>query len=639
MGDKNLQSRHQIDLGKPEFREMRREFALDRAGIDEEKRTVSLSFASEQPVDRWFGREILDISEKACDLSRLNNGGAVLVNHNWDDQVGVVVESAIDPATKKARCMVKFSRSERGQEIFHDVIDGIRSLVSVGYVVKSMVLQSVEDGVETHRVTEWQPYEVSMVAVPADASVGVGREKPKDEPAPVITARDNKPIPQMTPEEIAAKAAEFRNAGTTAERERVKEINATAKLIVERNPSKAAEINSVALRYIENGGTVDAMNRDLVANVLSSANVTPAEVQTDATIGMSRKDVKRYSILRAIRAKVDGRPLDGLEREASDEVAKKLERQPMGFFLPDEVVYDAYAARKAKREQRTLLATSAPDGGYLVGSELLTSEFLELLRNNTVLVELGARYLPGLKGDVTIPRQLTGATTYWASETGIITASSATFGQIVGRPRRIGTQVPYSKQFLAQSSLGAEAFVINDSDAAIAVELDRVALRGSGGSEPLGVARLDAGERSTSVTFGAAPTWAKYLEFFSSVAANNAVIGSPAYVASVASAVKAMATAKFSSSVSGIWDNDMVGTFRARWTTQLLTSATPVANMVIFGDWSQVLFMEWAGRDVVVDPYGTNATNGTVTVTIQRLMDMVIRRAKSFAISTDSGAQ
>jgi hypothetical protein len=107
----------------------------------------------------------------------------------------------------------------------------------------------------------------------------------------------------------------------------------------------------------------------------------------------------------------------------------------------------------------------------------------------------------------------------------------------------------------------------------------------------------------------------------------------------VAAAVKAMATAKFSTGTSDpIWENDKVGVFRALWTTQLLTSATPVANMVIFGDFSQVLFMEWAGRDVVVDPY-SSATSGTVVVTIQRLMDCVIRRGKSFACSSDSGAQ
>ena len=90
--------------------------------------------------------------------------------------------------------------------------------------------------------------------------------------------------------------------------------------------------------------------------------------------------------------------------------------------------------------------------------------------------------------------------------------------------------------------------------------------------------------------------------------------------------------------VDKIWMDDKVGVFRALWSTQLPTTATPVANQVIFGDFSQVLFLEWAGRDVVVDPY-SGKKEGTVEVTIQRLMDVVIRRGKSFAVSADSGAQ
>ena len=102
-----------IDLARAEFREMRRSFAVERAGIDKDARTVELSFASEEPVERWFGNEVLGVSTDACDLSRLNNGGAVLVNHDWNDQVGAVVRAWIDTTTNKARCLVRFSRSAR----------------------------------------------------------------------------------------------------------------------------------------------------------------------------------------------------------------------------------------------------------------------------------------------------------------------------------------------------------------------------------------------------------------------------------------------------------------------------------------------------------------------------------------------
>jgi HK97 family phage major capsid protein len=610
-------------LKDPRAQNMQRTAEFSRASVNLEERTVELSFASETAVDRWFGREILDMTPSSVDLARMNNGAALLLNHDWDRQVGVVVRSWIDTTTKKARAVVKLSRSDEGEDILRDIHDGIRTLVSVGYVIRKMVRESVDGDVETHRAMLWEPFEVSLVSVPADPLVGVGRSKPGDKPLTTIQIMDTSlsvapPAPPAAKDDLA----------------RIKDINTACEVIVQRNQPHAEAIRAVARKCLETGDTVIEFNRTVLADVLKTEPIAPI-TQRGAAIGMSPKERKRYSVLRAIRCALDNRPLDGLERECSDEVANKLEREPQGFFLPDEIVADSYAA---KRQTRTLLATSVADGGYTVGEELLASEFVELLRNNTVVMQAGARYISGLTGDVTIPRQLTGAVIYWVSETGSITQSSATFGQIVGRPRRIGTSVPYSKQFLAQTSLGAEAFVVQDSDASIAVDLDRVALRGIGGSEPLGIANLASAERSTAVTFSGAATWAKYLEFFANVAGNNALLGTPSYVASVASAVKAMSISKFGSGTADpIWKDGKVGPFPAYWTTQLLTSATPVANMVIFGDFSQVLFLEWAGRDVVVDPY-SGKKEGTVEVTIQRLMDVVIRRGKSFATSTDTGA-
>lgn len=631
-----LQSRHKLDLAAPEFVQARRDlsFDFDRASpgaINEAERTVEFSFASAQPVERWFGNEILDITSDACDLSRLNNAGACLVNHDWTDQVGAVTKAWLDPKDGKARCAVKFSRGARGQEIFDDIKDGIRRLVSVGYIVRKMELVSVERDVETHRVTDWQPYEVSVVAVPADTSVGVGRAQPtpEDSVKPINSPRIMSATTTTTPEVPAVEKV----VDLAGERQRIKDLNAAAAAIGARHPQHAETLRALAAKCSESGDSLDSFNRTVLNDVLSTKrDLAPVTQNPNAgSVGLKAKDVKRYSVMRAIQCVMNNQPLDGLEGECNAELTRKLDRQPKGFFLPDEIASD-------RRSVRANTVSTPADGGYLVGEQQLTGELVTFLRNNAVVAKLGARVIGGLQGDVTIPRQLTGAAAYWVSESGSITQSSATFGQIVGRPRRIGTSVPYSKQFLAQASIDAESFIVADSDASIALDIDRVCLRGTGGVEPLGIANLATGDRSTSVTFGAAPTWAKYLEFFSSVAGSNALLGTPAYVASVASAVKAMSVAKFSNTGMPIWDNNKVGVFNAEWTTQLLTTSTPVANMVIFGDFSQVCLLEWAGRDVVIDPY-TGKKEGTVEVTIQRLMDVVIRRGKSFAISADSGAQ
>lgn len=152
------------------------EFSLDRASIDEDTRTVRLAFCSELPYQRWFGMEVLDCKAKAVRLDRLNDRAALLVNHDRDQQAGVV-----EPGTARmerdrvGRATVRFGRSAFAREIFQDVVDEIRTKVSVGYLVHDLVLEKKEGDVSTYRVTDWEPFEVSLVSVPADSTVGVGR--------------------------------------------------------------------------------------------------------------------------------------------------------------------------------------------------------------------------------------------------------------------------------------------------------------------------------------------------------------------------------------------------------------------------------------------------------------------------------
>ena len=67
-----------------------RHLTFEREHYDEEERSVTLSFSSEEPVERWFGNEVLLHSPESVDLGRLNSRAALLWNHNPDDQIGVV---------------------------------------------------------------------------------------------------------------------------------------------------------------------------------------------------------------------------------------------------------------------------------------------------------------------------------------------------------------------------------------------------------------------------------------------------------------------------------------------------------------------------------------------------------------------
>jgi HK97 family phage major capsid protein len=152
-----------------------RRLHIERKAIDEKARTTWLSIASDAPYSRWWGIEILSFEPGAIRTERLASGAPLLVGHDTADQVGVIEEYEI--AGKRLRVKARFGRGARAAETFDDVVDGIRVNASVGYVIHDLELVGTDDatGADIYRVTDWEPLEGSLVAVPADHTVGVGR--------------------------------------------------------------------------------------------------------------------------------------------------------------------------------------------------------------------------------------------------------------------------------------------------------------------------------------------------------------------------------------------------------------------------------------------------------------------------------
>nr|DAL94863.1 MAG TPA: major capsid protein [Caudoviricetes sp.] len=158
-----------------------RETTIDN--VDTDSRTVELSFSSETPYRRWLGDEILCHDEECINLERFNNGlGTVLFNHNRDAVVGHIEKVWIEDNRGKA--LVRFDTDEKSETVFQKVQSGTLQGVSVGYSVKRYEYLENKDSVssngrfkgpETYVVTDWEPNEISIVSVPADPTVGVGR--------------------------------------------------------------------------------------------------------------------------------------------------------------------------------------------------------------------------------------------------------------------------------------------------------------------------------------------------------------------------------------------------------------------------------------------------------------------------------
>ena len=158
-----------------------RESTIDN--VDTDSRTVELSFSSETPYGRWFGDEILCHDEECINLERFNNGlGTLLFNHDRDAVVGHIEKVWVEDNRGKA--LVRFDKDEQSETIFQKVQSGTLQGVSVGYSIKHYEVLDKKDSVsnngrfkgpDTYVVTDWEPLEISIVSVPADATVGVGR--------------------------------------------------------------------------------------------------------------------------------------------------------------------------------------------------------------------------------------------------------------------------------------------------------------------------------------------------------------------------------------------------------------------------------------------------------------------------------
>ena len=608
---------------EPQFRT----FHIERDHIDEDARTVSLSFSSEEPVQRWFGREVLDHDPASADLTRLNDGGAVLFEHDPAQQIGVVEEARID-SDRIGRARVRFSRSAKAQEVFQDIADRIKSKVSFGYRIREAdVEEGDEEKGDLYRVRSWEALEVSIVSIPADATVGVGRsESNSGKEAPVKLASKNKTQTRKnmdTNEAAEAVTDQVRAAAPVASEPQV-DVSALRKEERER----IREINAIGSRFGVDSDAVNQAVNDGVALddfrkfVTDNHRPTPSAPAPSHEIGLSQKEKRNFSIRKAIMDLRSGRGLTGLEAEVSNATADQLDLE--------RGVYSCHIPLDISEHKRDLEAGVAAEGGNTVQTDL-SGSMIELLRNRMTVVEAGATLLSGLRGNVAIPKQDGAATASWVDEEGSVSETAQSFAQVTLSPQRLSARTVYSDLLIKQSSLAIENMVRDDLMRVMAIELDRTALHGSGTPpEPTGIENTGS---IATVTFGAAATWAKVLEFEQDIAVGNADFGSMSWITTpeVRGAWKALE--KASSTAQFVWGSDnMVNGYNTYVSNQV------ASDKVVFGNFSQLLIGSWGSSTVTVDPY-SKAQTGQFVVTISSFHDVAVRHPEAFSFSTDSGAQ
>lgn len=645
-----------------------------RESVNEADRTVELSFSSENPVERWYGFEILDHGAGA-DFSFIASGRApFLVDHNYRDQIGVIDWAKNDGGTGRAK--VRFSTSDRATQFMNDIRDGIRPNTSVGYEVGRMQLEAVDDtNGDTFRVISWRPFEISSVAIPADETVGVGRAAEDTEAQFSATTVDypkgvrGKPMAneQQQQQETTVETrgapvdvAEVRKGAAAeaiaAERKRVNDIEQLAAITNTRDLAAAS---------IKAGDSFERF-KGIVYEKRAGEEAPLGKPATE--VGLSTREIGNYSFFRAIEAVVSGnRKGAEVELEASDEIAKRLGKGARGFYVPFEVMSrgflqpeglaiaarlraaglsDAEATRVAQdvrgmQQQRALNVGTLGQGGALVAMEHRPDAFIELLRNKALVMGLGARALPGLVGNVDIPKQSGGATAFWIGEGANTTASAPGFGQVILTPRTISGRVDITRRLMNQSTPAAEALVRDDLLNVLAIEIDRAAINGNGvGGQPIGILNT-AGVAVTALgTNGAVPTWAAIVDQETQVALNNADIGNLAYLTTIKARGKLKVTDKTTGGYGQfLWtEGNTLNGYSAFATNNVPSNLTKGSgsnlSASIFGNWTDILIGEWGVLDIQAEKI-TLADSGGVTIRAFQDLDIELRRGGSFDAIVD----
>ncbi|EDS3220981.1 phage major capsid protein [Salmonella enterica] len=619
-------------------------------------RIVELAFSSEAPYSRIYTdqngdpvelKEILVHDKDAVDLGVLNDKASLLFNHEFDNHIGVVVPgSARIDEDGVGRALVKFSQvGQLANETYDKVKEGTMSKVSVGYTV----LEGHADFSKgVYFVTKWQPYEISIVSVPADSSVGVGRSlntitdepanneenrevevenketeiKPEEEirseenqenkeleneESPSDSGNsssDSESIPQeVNPEETRSeeqpeenKPVETDELNTNTESERKEEAqpeNKPEEEVFQRSAEDTEEIRAIGKHLNISEDEIQRAIEDKEITVESfkqrALNIN-TESKTFAKGKIKMTDTiktleNRFDLSAALRSLSQEKALNGAEAEYSQEMARQAAQRG-----------------RAQRSNSVFVPTSALSP--VVGTDIRHDSFVDLLLEKSVLGSLGVNTLTGLTAPISLPRMNKNATDAFGfvNENGEGALSEVAFDGVPMSMKTFTGAVAMSRQsMLSMPNIGA--LVAEHLIKASRIKLEKLIL----GNEEVTNARaglvkqlIDAGK---VVKCGLT-----HKDFLVEIAkltdagvdeAQIALAMRGALAADLASTLRDQAVAGY------IMENGKIAN------RPVHTSGVLAEGAILAGDFSALTIGEWAGLEIDVDTTSLRAKGGT----------------------------
>ena len=601
--------------------------------------------SSNAPVDRGDFLEVLSHAPDSVDMSR---APLPLIESHDSGKLNIGVIEDLKLVGGKLRGLLRLGKSARAQEIKSDIQEGIVGALSVGY---RWIKWS--DKNDTVTVTRWQPLEVSLVAVPADINAGIFRNLNLNMEQQMEL--DDIEETTLSRSQRKREGREFMShqAGAEAERSRIRELEGLAKM------HKIPE--HMVRQWVDSGVSTEGARAVALEIILARGQQSQSLYRDDARgsfddmyggggqdYGFGKRDMQDFSICRAVAACISKDFKDaGLERSMSNTIAQKLGRSSEGFFLPVNLPMS-----RGQSQASTRAYSVGGSGGNLVETQLLASSFIEMLRNQAQVMQLGATFLTGLVGNVDIPRRATSSTTYWVGESGNVTNSTGTLEKISLTPRTVGSLSTFTRKMILQSSPEIEMIIRKEFVENIALAIDLAALSGLGSSnQPLGIFNTSGIGSVVGGTNGGQVTIDMLMDMAAAVANANATGKSMGYLVN-SKTQAALSKQKATGSGEYLWARggemtsvaerlvDRINGNPILVSNQLPNNGTKGTgtnlSSLIYGNWSDLLIGEWGALEILVNPYSPGFANGDVDIRVLQSVDIGVRHAASFAVVTDA---
>lgn len=331
-----------------------------------------------------------------------------------------------------------------------------------------------------------------------------------------------------------------------------------------------------------------------------------------------------------------------MAREASQEIARQRGKNPTGLYVSQRAL-----ARGAER--RAVLTSGAqgtpPTGAATIATIVRGDLTIDFLRSMTVLDKLGATYLSGLTGNISIPRVTQGTSVGWFSENQPIPETDIAFDSVPLQVKHVGAITEYSRNMLLNSTPSIDELLRTDLMRALAVEIDRAALAGSGdGIQPRGIINTPG---ATKVPFGGALSWQNVLAMPASLDNANVLETSPGFVSTGKFRAAAMRTLAAPGVASEFIMEELglLAGYPFYATNQIPNkpattgaNATPATSTLVFGAWSNLIVGVWDALDLTSNPWADSVyRKGNVQVRIIADVDVAVRHPEAFAFADDVG--